>query len=817
MNKCCRCLVWLWCFLPSVSHASLFSASEGDANRTNEFTVVVRSAVPLTALALSPDHQFLLGASAAGVEYWKWPTLQHSRRMETKIEVVQDLQFSPNGLQLAVVGGIPGETGSIEYWDWPRQEMTSEISGHADTIMQAAWSADGHQLATASFDGTCGLWNHANGELVKSFQGHSKPVLAVCFWSPNQLLSAGVDHTIRLWQGSTGENQRTFDNHQGIVSAVLAEPGTKAPRARRLVSLGEDKTVRLWQPEIGRLIRFARLPSVPSTATWDSASDSILIGCEDGTLYRLQQDSLEISAQAHPGVGTIHAIVVHPTTKQVIVAGQDGIAVDGVSSAPGRFVETDGLKGRRPNIIFFLTDDQGYGDLSAHGNPILKTPNLDQLHSRSIRFTNFQVSPTCAPTRSALLTGRHEFRNGVSHTIHERERLTLEATTIAELLQSAGYKTGVFGKWHLGDEDEYLPNRRGFDEVFIHGAGGIGQVYPGSCGDAPGNTYFNPLIWHNRQFVKTEGYCTDVFYGRAIEWIEEQHHAGRPFFAYVPSNAPHDPFHAKPEDAALYESTAPNNNVAHFFGMLHNIDTNVAAVVSKLQELGIEDETLLIFMNDNGTSAGQKVFNASMRGAKGTPWVGGTRAISFWSWPGTLTPADCSTLSAHIDVFPTLAELAGVEIHEDVRRQVEGRSLVPLLQDPKQTFPDRFLVTHVGRWPKFAAPDQFKYRGAAIRNTRWSLVSAQGAAQPQWELFDLQTDFGQQTNVAGEHPEVVEELSDEFERWWAGVQSGLCNEAVVGPDLNPFAVRYWRQFGGEPSEEDRRRMAPPQPPQPSRK
>src|SRR5262245_35034369 len=160
------------------------------------------------------------------------------------------------------------------------------------------------------------------------------------------------------------------------------------------------------------------------------------------------------------------------------------------------------LAQKRPNIIFILTDDQGYGDLSAHGNPILQTPHLDRLHHESVRFTDFHVSPTCSPTRSALLTGRHEFKNGVTHTILERERLTQTATTLAEVLQQDGYKTGIFGKWHLGDEPLYWPSRRGFDEMFIHGGGGIGQTFPGSCGDAPGNTYFDPMLLHNGRFVR---------------------------------------------------------------------------------------------------------------------------------------------------------------------------------------------------------------------------------------------------------------------------------------------------------------------------
>jgi hypothetical protein len=168
----------------------------------------------------------------------------------------------------------------------------------------------------------------------------------------------------------------------------------------------------------------------------------------------------------------------------------------------------------RPNIVFVLTDDQGYGDIAAHGNPVIKTPNLDRLYGESVRFTDFHASPTCAPTRTALMTGRHEFKSGVTHTILERERMSLKSTTIAQVLRAAGYATGIFGKWHLGDAEPYQPGQRGFEETFIHGCGGIGQDYPGTCADAPGNTYFDPVIRHNGRFERTHGYCSDVFFGR---------------------------------------------------------------------------------------------------------------------------------------------------------------------------------------------------------------------------------------------------------------------------------------------------------------
>ncbi len=290
----------------------------------------------------------------------------------------------------------------------------------------------------------------------------------------------------------------------------------------------------------------------------------------------------------------------------------------------------------KPNIILVMTDDQGYGDLSFTGNPILKTPHLDSFAKQSVRFTNFHVSPTCAPTRTALMTGRHEFRSGVTHTILERERMSLKSTTLPQILKAAGYTTGIFGKWHLGDEDAYQPGKRGFDEVFIHGAGGIGQTYPGSCGDAPGNTYFNPAIRHNGRFEKTEGYCTDVFFNQAIKWINVARKKDSPFFVYITPNAPHSPLQC-PEEYTKRYADKVDPNVAKFFGMIANIDDNFGKLLAKLDEWKIADDTLVIFMTDNGGTAGVKVFNAGMRGAKATPYIGGTHVPSFWRWPAGFT------------------------------------------------------------------------------------------------------------------------------------------------------------------------------------
>ena len=460
-----------------------------------------------------------------------------------------------------------------------------------------------------------------------------------------------------------------------------------------------------------------------------------------------------------------------------------------------------------PNIIFILTDDQGYGDLSAHGNPVLQTPHLDKLHAGGVRFTDFHVSPTCSPTRSALFTGRHEFKNGITHTIFERERLTLDATTLAQVLRDAGYTTGIFGKWHLGDEDAYQPQKRGFDEVFIHGGGGIGQIYPGSCGDAPGNTYFDPAIRHNGTFVKTRGYCTDVFFQQAITWIDGVR-GKKPFFAYIPTNAPHGPLQVRPEDEARYAGKVPDANTAKFFGMIANIDDNVGRLMERLRAWGAERDTLVIFMNDNGGTNGVRIFNAGMRGQKGSPWLGGTRAISLWHWPARLKPANVPALAAHIDFFPTLAELAGAKLTPALTRQIEGLSLVPLFANPQAAWPERTLFTHLGRWPRFSDPDLAKFTNCSIRTPRWHLVSIRGGAQPAWELYDVVADPGEQKDVAAQHPDVVQRLAAEYDTWWKAARAGMVNESAVGPRLNPFAAQYWKQFGGEPTAEQLHIMDP---------
>ena len=456
-----------------------------------------------------------------------------------------------------------------------------------------------------------------------------------------------------------------------------------------------------------------------------------------------------------------------------------------------------------PNIVYVMTDDQGYGDIAAHLNPVIKTPNLDRLRRESVRLTEFHASPTCAPTRAALLTGRHEFRSGVTHTIFERERLALTATTLPDLLRRAGYATGIFGKWHLGDEDAYQPGRRGFDRTFIHGGGGIGQTFPGSCGDVEGNRYVDPVIRSDGMFVKTTGYCTDVFFDEAVAWIRRRSENQQPFFCLITPNAPHEPLDcpegsAEPYDASLAAAGVGDrrqrDRIARFYGMIENIDANVGRLLEALDRLGMAGETLVVFTTDNGTATGSSVFNAGMRGAKNTVWRGGTRVPSFWRWQGTLPEGvDVPAVTAHIDVLPTLCELAGVTIPPDVAAKVEGRSLVPLLLDARAVWPDRPLVTHQGRWERGeVAASQF--RNCRVREGRWSLVNVTNRPDG-WELHDIAADPAESHDVAAEHPDVVRRLAAAYDRWWADVQGDLVNENQDGPAENPFKVAFRRQAG----------------------
>jgi len=454
--------------------------------------------------------------------------------------------------------------------------------------------------------------------------------------------------------------------------------------------------------------------------------------------------------------------------------------------------------GSRPNVVLMMTDDQGYGQMGAHGHPWIDTPNLDALFAKSTRFDRFLVSPTCSPTRAALMSGRHPLKNGITHTILERERMALSTVTIAEVLQKAGYQTGIFGKWHLGDEEEYQPRNRGFGEEFIHGAGGIGQAYACSCADAPGNKYFDPVLRHNGTFVKTEGYCTDLFFTAALGWIQEQKQSDEPFFAYLTTNAPHGPFIAPESNTKKFQELGFGKTQAGFYGMIENIDENMGRLVAHLEAWGLMENTLLIFMSDNGTTGNgsgrgrigtlpdgteMNLFNAGMKGMKGSADEGGVRVPFLARWDGVLAPGrTVDALSAHIDLFPTLAELAAAPLPPN---QVEGRSLLPLLVDPEAEWADRFLFTQIARWPTGQEPDDHAWKRFAVRNSQYRLV---GDA-----LFDMNQDPGQTTNLAESKPEVVAEMRRAYEKFWKEARPLMVNEDAPMSPTRPYHVDFKMQ------------------------
>ena len=406
----------------------------------------------------------------------------------------------------------------------------------------------------------------------------------------------------------------------------------------------------------------------------------------------------------------------------------------------------------QPNIVIVIADDQGYGDLGHTGNPVIKTPNIDALASESTSLTDYHVAPTCSPTRSALMTGHWTDRTGVWHTINGRSMLRANEVTLGQLLKDNGYTTGMFGKWHLGDNFPYRPEDRGFDEVYRHGGGGVGQTP-----DVWDNAYFGGSYFHNGEIVPAEGFCTDVFFGQARKFIKKQVEAGKPFFAYISTNAPHGPLHCPQKYLDMYPSQS--QKIAAFYGMITNIDDNVGATRKFLKELGVSDNTLFIFTTDNGTATGNEVFNAGMRGKKGSEYEGGHRVpfIAHWPAAGWNTMHRCDILCHAVDVVPTVVGLAGGKKPQSLRW--DGVSIETLL-DPKQDadIGDRMLVTDSQR-----IRDPIKWRKTAVMSQQWRLIN--GA-----ELFEIKKDPSQEKDVAADHPQQVKKMKDFYDGWWAELE-----------------------------------------------
>lgn len=478
--------------------------------------------------------------------------------------------------------------------------------------------------------------------------------------------------------------------------------------------------------------------------------------------------------------------------------------------------QTTNLQDSRPNIILIMTDDQGMGDLSCMGNAILRTPHLDRLYEQSTRFTDFQVSSTCSPTRAALMGGRHPFDLGVTHTVYQRERMNPTVVTLPETLKKAGYRTGLFGKWHLGDEAAYLPQSRGFDEVLMHGAGGIGQYRWGDFEPNTENTYFDSLLLHNDTIVQTAGFCTDVFFDAALAWIRNQAAAQQPFFAYISTNAPHTPLIAPESYKKRFLEMGFAESTAARYGMIENIDDNVGKLMAALEAEGLLENTLVVFMTDNGTNRDRleyangeikPAFSAGLRGRKGSPHEGGTRVPSFWSWPGKIQAGvDIPRLTNHYDVYPTLAALAGAELPEGPLAP-SGLSLLPLIENPQVDWPERTRFFHRGRWGVGRVSDGLsredsKYFRGAVRTERWRLVFDIVDDEMTIHLADVQVDRGETTNLAAQYPEVVETLKAQYDTWWDSTEPYLVNEGLPNPppEEQPFALLYQKQLkeGGFP-------------------
>lgn len=439
----------------------------------------------------------------------------------------------------------------------------------------------------------------------------------------------------------------------------------------------------------------------------------------------------------------------------------------------------------RPNVVIVITDDQGYGDVAAHGNPVIQTPNIDHLIGESTSFSDYHVAPTCSPSRSALLTGHWTNRTGVWHTVNGRSMLRANEVTLGQFFRDGGYQTGMFGKWHLGDNYPYRAEDRGFTEVYRHGGGGVGQTP-----DVWDNAYFDGAYFHNGKIEEASGFCTDVFFEKANHFIRNCASSKKPFLAYISTNAPHGPLHCPQSYIDKYKGQPAN--IASFFGMITNIDDNVGKTRKLLKELGIYENTIFIFTTDNGTASGARVFNANMRGAKGSEYDGGHRVPMVVHWPkgGLNEKREIATLTHAVDVVPTLIDLCRIPQPKSVK--FDGLSLKELIDPTAEVnWPDRFLVTDSQR-----VRDPIKWRKSAVMSQRWRLVNGE-------QLFEIKKDPGQKNNVASEYPDQVARMRKFYEEWWAELEPTFSQttEIYVGHPKAPKVVltgHDWIQQGLPP-------------------
>jgi len=413
-------------------------------------------------------------------------------------------------------------------------------------------------------------------------------------------------------------------------------------------------------------------------------------------------------------------------------------------------------KSNHSNVVFILTDDQGYGDLSCHGNPVLKTPYLDRLAGESIRFSDFHVAPMCTPTRAELMTGRCAVATGAYCACSGRTFLRREIPTMAEIFADAGYETAIFGKWHLGDNSPHRPEDRGFQHTLYHLGWGIT-----STPDYWANDYFDDFFRENGVTRQFSGYCTDVWFKEATGWIRQCQKRGKPFFAYISTNAPHGPFYAPAEFKQPYAEL--DRDTKGFFAMIGNLDANIARLDRTLADLGLRENTIFIFMTDNGGTGGIRVYNAGMRGAKASYYDGGHRVPFYLRWPGgNLRPAGPIDAMTHsTDVLPTLIDLCGLDAPKAAR--FHGLSLAPLLRGQQQPeLGKRMVVVQYGGLD----PTHPQAWDTAVLWNKWRLVGGK-------ELYDVAADAGQEKDLAVAHPNVVRKMRAHYEAWWAEIEPTL--------------------------------------------
>ncbi len=471
------------------------------------------------------------------------------------------------------------------------------------------------------------------------------------------------------------------------------------------------------------------------------------------------------------------------------------LALVGAGQKASAASKADALKGSRPNIVLVITDDNSFDTVGRYGGGA-PSPHLDKLYDTGVRLNRFHVSPTCAPSRASLMTGRQEFYSGVTHTIFGRDRMNPDQLIVPQMLKDCGYATGMFGKWHLGDQKPYRPFQRGFDEVWQHGAGGIGQSWPNSA-DFPANTYHDPMLLHNEKPVQTKGYCTDVFFDKAIEWIKQCGKEEKPFFAYIVPNAPHGPLIPP---LGYDERLGGKSN---YDKMQANIDDNIGKMVAFLDQSGLRKDTLFIFYTDNGRGR-QTVHGTELKGGKGKATEGGLWVPCLVSWPGRLPGnVDRDELCGHIDWFMTFAELAGANVAPPGRQAWDGRSILPVLcGETDAQWNQRLFVGHRARW-KNGEHEESKYTECSIQNGAFKLYNNK-------ELYDIRSDRGEKTDIAARYPEIVAMLQQQYEKFWAESLPCMINDTnpLDAGDLENEAFHqiYINAFGEEAYKARRERM-----------